>query len=134
VAEQALISKLSPWPVDETVSRLAAAVEARGLKLFSVVDHSGEARAHGLELRDTKVVIFGSPEAGTPVMQAAPLAALDLPLRVLVWDDAGQTTVTYAPPATLAARYGLPDALAGRLRGIDVITDATLGIEGPQVQ
>ena len=99
MAQEALTSKLSPWPVDATVSRLVAAVEARGLKLFTVVDHSGEARAHGLELRDTKVVIFGSPEAGTPVMQAAPLAALDLPLKVLVWDDGGQTTLSYAPPA-----------------------------------
>jgi uncharacterized protein (DUF302 family) len=126
VTEPELTTKTSPWNVDETVSRLVAAVEARGLKLFAVIDHSGEARAGGLELRDTKVVLFGSPQAGTPVMQAVPLAALDLPLRVLVWDDGGRTTLTYAPPATLAARYGLSHELASRLRGIDVITDAAL--------
>ena len=88
----------------------------KGIKLFAVIDHSGEAQAVGLELRDTKVVIFGSPKAGTPVMQAAPLAALDLPLKVLVWDDGGQTKLTYTPPAALAARYGLSDELAAPAR------------------
>jgi uncharacterized protein (DUF302 family) len=103
------------------MSELAA---AKGLKLFAVIDHSGEAAAHGLELRDTKVVVFGSPVAGTPVMQAAPLAALDLPLKILVWDDDGQTRVSYTAPSELAARYGLSDELAARLAGIDGVTDA----------
>jgi uncharacterized protein (DUF302 family) len=91
--------------------------------VFAVIDHSGEAERSGLELRDTKVVIFGSPVAGTPVMQAAPLAALDLPLRVLVWDDDGQTTVSYTDPAELARRHHLSEALAGRLAGIGPLTD-----------
>ena len=121
-----VVTKPSPWPVAETVARLKAVVADKGLKLFAVVDHSREAEAHGLELRETSVVIFGSPVAGTPVMQAAPLAALDLPLKVLVWDDEGQTKITYAPPSELAARYGLDDDLAARLAGIDVITDAAL--------
>jgi len=121
-----MVTKPSPWSVEETVSRLTAVVEARGLKLFDVIDHSGEAAAAGLELRDTKVVIFGSPAAGTPVMQAAPLAALDLPLKVLVWADADGTRLAYAAPAELAERYGLDDALAARLAGIDVVTDAAL--------
>jgi uncharacterized protein (DUF302 family) len=103
------------------MSELAA---AKGLKVFAVIDHSGEAAAHGLELRDTKVVLFGSPVAGTPVMQAAPLAALDLPLKVLVWDEDGQTRVSYTAPSELAARYGLCDELAARLAGIDGLTDA----------
>ena len=119
-----VVTKLSPRPVRETVARLTQIVADKGLKLFTVVDHSGEAEAAGLELRDTKVVIFGSPQAGTPVMQAAPLAALDLPLKVLIWDDDGQTKVTYAPPAELAARYGLSDDLAARLAAIDGLTDA----------
>jgi uncharacterized protein (DUF302 family) len=89
-----------------------------------VIDHSGEARAAGLELRDTKVVIFGNPAAGTPVMAAAPLAALDLPLKVLVWDDGGQTMLSYAGPDELAARHGLSDELAARLAAIDTITEA----------
>jgi uncharacterized protein (DUF302 family) len=103
------------------MSELAA---ANGLELFAVIDHSGEAAARGLELRDTKVVVFGSPVAGTPVMQAAPLAALDLPLKILVWDEDGQTRVSYTAPSELAARYGLSDELAARLAGIDGLTDA----------
>ena len=94
------------------------------MKVFAVIDHSGEAANAGLELRDTKVVIFGSPQAGTPVMQAVPLAALDLPLKVLVWADGDQTKVTYTAPAALAERYGLSDELAARLAGIDPLTDA----------
>jgi uncharacterized protein (DUF302 family) len=103
------------------MSELAA---AKGLEVFAVIDHSGEALAQGLELRDTKVVVFGSPVAGTPVMQAEPLAALDLPLKILVWDDDGQTRVSYTAPSELAARYGLSDELAARLAGIDGLTDA----------
>jgi uncharacterized protein (DUF302 family) len=97
------------------------------LKLFAVIDHSGEARHAGLELRDTMVVLFGGPAAGTPVMVASPLAALDLPLKVLVWDDEGQTKVSYLDPAALAARYGLGPDYAGRLAGIHAITDALVG-------
>jgi uncharacterized protein (DUF302 family) len=118
-----LITKLSPRSVAQTVARLKALAEEKGLKVFAVIDHSGEARKVDLELRETQVVIFGSPQAGTPVMAAAPLAALDLPLKVLVWSDDGQTKLTYTAPATLAARYGLDDALASRLAGIDVLTD-----------
>jgi uncharacterized protein (DUF302 family) len=121
-----VVTKLSPWSVEETVDRLSAMVKARGLKLFAVIDHSGEARAAGLELRDTKLVIFGSPAAGTPVMEAAPLAALDLPLKVLVWTDGQQTKLSYTAPATLAARYGFSDELAARLAGIADITDAVV--------
>ena len=122
---EGVVTKLSPWPVDETVSRLTELVEAKGLKVFAVVDHSGAAHENGLELRDTRVVIFGSPVAGTPVMEAAPLAALDLPLKVLVWDDAGRTRLDYFSPDALGARYGLDD-IAARLAGVDVLTDALL--------
>jgi uncharacterized protein (DUF302 family) len=123
-AGEGMVTKLSPWSVADTVSRLSAAVTAKGMKVFAVIDHGGEARAVGLELRETKVVIFGSPVAGTPVMAAAPLAALDLPLKVLVWADGDQTKVSYTAPRALAARYGLSDELAGRLAGIDALTDA----------
>jgi uncharacterized protein (DUF302 family) len=121
-----ITTKESPHSVGETVARLEGVIAAKGLKLFAVVDHSGEAEAIGLPLRDTKVVIFGSPAAGTPVMQARPLAALDLPLKVLVWDDDGRTRLAYAPPAELAARYDFGDELASRLAGIDAVTDAAL--------
>ena len=119
-------SKASPVSVEETVTRITQLLESKRVKLFAVIDHSGEARAAGLELRDTKVVIFGNPVAGTPVMAAAPLVALDLPLKVLVWDDGGQTRLNYAGPDELAARYGLSDELAARLAAIDAVTDAVI--------
>jgi uncharacterized protein (DUF302 family) len=106
--------------------RLQGVLESKGIKLFAVIDHSGEAEAVGLELRNTKLVIFGNPLAGTPVMAAAPLAALDLPLKVLVWADGDQTKLSYAEPAELAERYGLSDELAGRLAAIDAVTDAVI--------
>ena len=123
---QPVVTKLSPWLVADTVARLSAVVAARGMKVFLVVDHSGEAGAEGLELRDTKVVIFGSPQVGTPVMAAAPLAALDLPLKALVWADGHQTKVSYTSPSELAARYDLSAELAGRLAGIDAVTDVAI--------
>jgi uncharacterized protein (DUF302 family) len=126
MAVEGITTKLSPRSVEETVSRLAEVIAAKGLKLFAVIDHSGEAERVGLELRETKVLIFGSPQAGTPVMAAAPLAALDLPLKVLVWADEGQTKVSYTAPAALAARYALDDELAARLAGIDALTDAAV--------
>jgi uncharacterized protein (DUF302 family) len=119
-----VVTKSGTGSVDEMVVKLCELVEARGLKLFAVVDHSGEARRAGLELRSTKVVLFGSPEAGTPVMQSVPLVALDLPLKVLIWDDNGQTKVSYTAPNALGARYHLSEELTARLAGIGPITDA----------
>jgi uncharacterized protein (DUF302 family) len=119
-----VITKVSRSSVEEAVARLSAVVAAKGMKLFAVIDHSGEASDVGLDLRDTKVVMFGSPQAGTPVMAAAPLAALDLPLKVLIWSDGDQTKVSYTAPSALAARYELADELAARLAGIDAVTDA----------
>jgi len=122
----ALTTKLSPRSVAQTVARLESLAEDKGIKVFAVIDHSGEAKKVDLELRETQVVIFGSPQAGTPVMAAAPLAALDLPLKVLVWSDDGQTKLTYTAPAALAARYGLDEKLAARLEGIDALTDGAV--------
>jgi uncharacterized protein (DUF302 family) len=121
-----LVTKLSAGSVDETVARMSELLADKGIKLFAVIDHSGEAKANGLELRDTKVVIFGSPKAGTPVMEAVPLVALDLPLKVLVWSDDGQTKLTYTSPAALADRYGLDDELAARLAAIEGLTSAVV--------
>jgi uncharacterized protein (DUF302 family) len=121
-----VVTKLSPWSVEDTVARLSAIAAARGMKVFAVIDHSGEAAAVGLELRDTKVVIFGSPQVGTPVMDAAPLAALDLPLKVLVWSDEHETRVSYTAPEELASRYGLGEELAAGLAGINVVTNAAI--------
>ena len=121
-----VVTKLSPRSVPETVSRLVQMVEARGMKVFAVIDQSAEASQVGMQLPETTLVLFGNPAAGTPVMVAAPMAALDLPLKVLVWADNGQTKVSYYGPAALAARYDLSADLAAKLAGIDPVTDALI--------
>lgn len=131
---EGVVTKASPRSVAQTVDRLTAMVTAKGMKLFSVIDHAREARDHGLELRDTVVVIFGSPEAGTPVMVFAPLAALDLPLKVLIWVDGDQTMVSYQAPGELARRYRLSADLGSRLAGIDALTDALIAGDPGTVQ
>ena len=106
----------SPHTVSETVGLLTDAIAAAGAKLFDVIDHSGEAARVGLSLRDTKLLIFGNPAGGTPAMVAAPLAALDLPLKLLVWqDDGGAVWMSHLDPQWLAARHGLAPDLAGPL-------------------
>jgi uncharacterized protein (DUF302 family) len=122
--EAGIVTKLSPLPVAATVAKLTGTISAKGIKLFAVIDQSAEARQAGLSLRETTLVIFGSPAAGTPVMAASPLAALDLPLKVLVWDDDGQTKVSYYSPDALAARYHLGTDLAGNLAAVNALTDA----------
>jgi len=122
-----IITKTAPGTVADAVSKLTELVEVREMTVFAVIDHSGEAARRGLDLRDTKLVIFGSPTGGTPVMEASPLAALDLPLKVLIWDDGGQTRISFTSPDSLAARHQLSDALASRLAGIGPLTDALVG-------
>jgi uncharacterized protein (DUF302 family) len=122
--EPGVVTKLSSRSVADTTTRLVDILAAKGVKLFTVIDQSAEARQAGLELRDTTLVIFGNPAAGTPVMVASPMSALDLPLKVLVWDDGGQTKVSYYAPAELAARYGLGPDLEKNLAAIDALTDA----------
>ena len=119
-----VITKASPRTVAETVGRFGGIAKAKGLRVFAVIDQAEEARQAGLALRDTVLVVFGNPAAGTPVMTAAPLSALDLPLKFVVWDDEGQTKVSYVPPQTIAARYGLDRALAANLAAIGPLTDA----------
>ena len=121
-----VVTKVSPWSMADTVARLSAVVAARGMKVFAVIDHSDEARQVGLALRETKLFIVGSPSASTPVITAAPLAALDLPLRVVVWEDGYQTKVSYPSPAEVARRYGLDGDLAAALVSIDAVTSAVV--------
>ena len=121
-----IVTKLSPWSMSDTVARLAAVVAARGMEVFAVIDQSGKARAVGLDLRDTKLVIFGSPSAATPVIEAAPLAALDLPFRVVVWEDGFRTLVSYPAPAAVARLHGLSGALANALASIDAVVGAVI--------
>jgi uncharacterized protein (DUF302 family) len=122
--ESQVTTKTSPRPVQETVARLTELLGSRGMKVFDVIDQSAEAGEAGLKLRPTTLVLFGNPAAGTPVMDAVPLAALDLPLKVLIWADGDQTKVSYYSPAALAARYGLSDELAAKVAGVDPLTDA----------
>ncbi len=113
-----LIQVASSYSVDETVKRLQAAFAEKGLKLFALIDHSGEAEKVGLKMRPTKVLIFGSPKGGTPLMVAAPSLAIDLPLKVLVAEGAdGKVSVTYNDPQYLKERHGVPEELIKNLAG-----------------
>ena len=119
---EGVVTKHSPRSVADTVARLRDLTAAQGMKTFAVIDHSGEAQDRGLELRDTKVVIFGSPEAGTPVMVSAPLVALDLPLKILVWSDGDRTMVSYTAPSVPGGSLSPPRRArrqAGRHRRAD---------------
>ena len=124
--EAAVITKPSPWSTADTLARLSAVAAARGMEVFAVIDHSAKARDSGLDLRDTKLVILGSPAAVTPVIEAAPLAALDLPFRVVVWEDGFQTLVSYPAPTAVARRLGLSGAVADALAGIDGVIGAVI--------
>jgi uncharacterized protein (DUF302 family) len=121
-----VVTKLSPRPVAATVARFTELLAGKGVQVFAVIDQAAAAREAGQDLRETVLVIFGNPAAGTPVMAASPLSALDLPLKIVVWDDAGQTKVSYTAPAAIAARYGLPDNLAANLAAINPLTDALI--------
>lgn len=111
-----IVHTRSPHTVSETVDLLAEAIGAAGAKLFAVIDHGGEAARGGLSLRDTKLLIFGNPVGGTPAMVAAPLAAIDLPLKLLVWqDDNGVVWMSHLDPGWLAGRHGLTADLAAPL-------------------
>jgi len=122
--ETDVVTKLSRQSVADTVAKLTGMISAKGMRLFAVIDQAAEARQVGLALRETTLVIFGSPKAGTPVMAASPLTALDLPLKVLIWADGDQTKVSYYAPAALAASHHLTADLAASLAGINALTDA----------
>lgn len=120
--DNGLIQIVSHYSVEETVRRLEAAFAAKGLQVFAVVDHSGEAEKVGLKMRPTKVVIFGSPKAGTPLMVAAPSLAIDLPLKALLAEDTdGKVSVTYNSPEYLKERHGVPEELIKNLAGAAVV-------------
>ncbi|HYM77008.1 MAG TPA: DUF302 domain-containing protein [Candidatus Dormibacteraeota bacterium] len=116
--ESGLTRVASHYSVDETIGRLRAALGEKGLQTFALIDHSGEAEKVGLKMPPTKVLIFGSPKGGTPLMVAAPSLAIDLPLKALVAEDAeGRVSVTYNDPEYLRARHGVPAELIKNLAG-----------------
>ena len=110
--EKGIVSVASNHSVDETVDRVKNILESKGITLFALVDHSGEAEKVGMKMPPTKLLIFGSPKAGTPLMLAAPSIAIDLPLKLLVWQDAqGKVWLSYNSPEYLKERHGLPTNL-----------------------
>ena len=114
-----IVSIASNHSVDQIVETLQQALQAKGVKLFALVDHSGEAEKAGLAMPPAKLLIFGNPKAGTPLMVASPTIAIDLPLKILVWEDnAKKVWVSYNRPAYLQARHNLP---ANLLQNIDVV-------------
>ena len=114
-----IVNVPSNHPVDKTVEELKAMLQAKGVALFALVDHSGEAEKVGLKMPPTKLLIFGSPKAGTPLMLAAPSIAIDLPLKILVSQDAdGEVWISYNSPEYLKERHGLPQDL---LQNISVV-------------
>jgi uncharacterized protein (DUF302 family) len=110
--DEGLIDTPSKHSVAETVEKLKKMLEERGITLFALIDHSGEAEKVGMKMRPTKLLLFGNPKGGTPLMLAAPHSAIDLPLKILIWEDAqGKVWVTYNSPEFLQARHGLPPEL-----------------------
>jgi uncharacterized protein (DUF302 family) len=121
-AGNGIISKPSRHSVDETVARLTGMLEAKGVKIFTVVDHSGEAEKVGMKMRPTKVVIFGNPKAGTPLMLAAPSVAIDLPLKILIAEDAnGKVWLSYNSAEYLQQRHNLPSELLPNIAVVDTL-------------
>lgn len=117
--DNGLIHLESKHSVDETVQRLKELLTQKGVMIFALVDHSGEAAKAGLEMLPTKLLIFGSPKAGTPLMQASPTLAIDLPLKALVWQDAlGKVRLTYNDPAYLQQRHSVPAGLLPNIAGV----------------
>jgi len=108
--------------VDQTVEKLKGILAAKGVTLFALVDHSGEAEKAGMKMRPTKLLIFGSPKAGTPVMLAAPSIAIDLPLKILVWEDAqAKVWVSYNSPAYLQERHRVPQELMQSIAVVETL-------------
>jgi uncharacterized protein (DUF302 family) len=124
-AESGLVDRQSHHSVDETVQRLTDALRAKGVMLFAVIDHGGQAERVGLKMPPTKLLIFGNPRAGTPLMLAAPRSAIDLPLKILVWQDAdGTTFITHNSPSYLRDRHGLSEESSQVLAGVEVLAAA----------
>jgi len=118
--DNGIVDLASRHSVDETVERLQSILHVKGVTLFAVIDHSGEAEKAGMQMPPTKLLIFGNPKSGTPLMLAAPRSAIDLPLKILVWEDgARKVWISYNSPAYLAKRHGLPPELIPNIAAIE---------------
>jgi uncharacterized protein (DUF302 family) len=117
-----IIDVRSRYSVPETLARLQSIVKEKGMMVFAIIDHSGEAEKIGLEMRPTQVLIFGSPKGGTPLMVAAPRLAIDLPLKALAWqDENGQVWLSYNSPEYLQQRHGFPAELMKNIAGVSTL-------------
>ena len=122
VTSKGIIDKPSNHSVDQTVDKLKGILTAKGVTLFALVDHSGEAEKAGMKMLPTKLLIFGSPKAGTPLMLASPSIAIDLPLKILVWEDGqGKVWVSYNSPAYLQERHNLPPDLLQNIAVVETL-------------
>ena len=120
--DNGIIDTPSHHSVDQTVEKLKGILQAKGVALFALIDHSGEAEKVGMKMPPTKLLIFGSPKAGTPLMLASPSIAIDLPLKILVWEDApGKVWVSYNSPAYLQERHGLPQELLQNIAVVETL-------------
>jgi uncharacterized protein (DUF302 family) len=128
IDESGIVTKASPHgSVSETLERLREEVRAKGLQEFALIDHSGAAERAGLEMQEAKLLVFGSPKAGTPLMVASPLLALDLPLKALVWRDRDRgVLVSYNATSYLARRHDILEDLVGNIAGIDALVRGAL--------
>ena len=121
-AKNGIVDTPSNHSVEETVERLRGILQAKGVTLFALIDHSGEAEKIGMKMLPTKLLIFGNPKGGTPLMLAAPSSAIDLPLKILVWEDANQKVwVSYNSLAYLKERHGLPDELLANIAVVEML-------------
>lgn len=120
--KKGLVDKPSNHSVEQTVDRLKNILQSKGVTLFALIDHSGEAEKVGLKMPPTKLLVFGNPKAGTPLMLAAPSSAIDLPLKILVWEDIqGKVWISYNSPAYLQERHGLPSDLLPNLAVVETL-------------
>jgi uncharacterized protein (DUF302 family)/uncharacterized membrane protein YidH (DUF202 family) len=125
VTSKGIVSVPSNHSVDQTVSNLTGILQSKGVTLFALIDHSGEAERVGMKMRPTKLLIFGSPKAGTPLMLAAPTIAIDLPLKILVSEDSqGKVWISYNSPEYLQQRHGLPPELLQNIAVVAPLAEA----------
>jgi uncharacterized protein (DUF302 family)/uncharacterized membrane protein YidH (DUF202 family) len=128
--DNGILDKRSNYSVEETLERLKRTLQAKGVNIFAIVDHSGEAEKVGLKMPPTKLVIFGSPKAGTPLMLAAPSIAIDLPLKILIWEDVqGKVWVSYNAPAYLQERHGIPQGLLQNIAVVETLAAKAAAID-----
>lgn len=125
--ENGLLQAASPRSVSATLMKLRTILEAHGVKIFTTIDHSGEAERAGFKMRPTQLLIFCSPKSGTPLMLAAPTSAIDLPLKALVWEDSsGKVWISYNSPSYLKQRHNIPDDLIANIAGIGALIEKAI--------